>query len=144
VKQTKGLVLVPLLFLAAYLGFVTPRPARQRGRRATGPSRGVLRVHACAHGDPLPSCLLLHVPAHPRQSIIAYISDPFGRGWDPFGTEGYEIRVGVVGAAFIWYSQFVLVAGRHVAAVYLVHPVSLRLFESPKLALRSQSRYWGS
>ena len=41
-------------------------------------------------------------------------------------------------AAFVWYSQVVLIVGGHVAAVYLAHLVSLRLCESPKLALKSQ------
>jgi hypothetical protein len=72
------------------------------------------------------------------QAMIAYVSDPFGWGWDLFGTAGYEIRVGVVGAAFVWYSQVALIVGGHGAAVYLAHLVSLRLLGSPKLALRSQ------
>ena len=41
-------------------------------------------------------------------------------------------------AAFVWYSQVALIVGGHVAAVYLAHLVSHRLFETPKLALRSQ------
>ena len=41
-------------------------------------------------------------------------------------------------AAFVWYSQVVLIVGGHVAAVYLAHLVSLTLFDTPKLALRSQ------
>jgi hypothetical protein len=61
-----------------------------------------------------------------------------GWGWDLFGTAGYEIRVGVVSAAFVWYSQVVLIVAGHVLAVYLAHMVSLRFFGSPKLALRSQ------
>jgi hypothetical protein len=72
------------------------------------------------------------------QAIIYYLSDPFGWGWDLFGTAGYEIRVRVVSAAFVWYSQVVLIVAGHVLAVYLAHVVSLRYFGSPKLALRSQ------
>ena len=72
------------------------------------------------------------------QAIIYHLSDPFGWGWDLFGTAGYEIRVGVVSAAFVWYSQVVLIVAGHVLAVYLAHMVSLRFFGSPKLALRSQ------
>jgi hypothetical protein len=72
------------------------------------------------------------------QAIIYHLSDPFGWGWDLFGTAGYEIRVGVVSAAFVWYSQVALIVTGHVLAVYLAHVVSLRFFGSPKLALRSQ------
>jgi hypothetical protein len=69
------------------------------------------------------------------QAIIYHLSDPFGWGSDLFGTAGYEIRVGVVSAAFVWYSQVVLIVAGHVLAVYLAHVVSLRFFGSPQLAL---------
>jgi hypothetical protein len=72
------------------------------------------------------------------QAIIYHLSDPFGWGWDLFDTAGYEIRVGVISAAFVWYSQVVLIVAGHVLAVYLAHVISLRFFGSPELALKSQ------
>ncbi len=72
------------------------------------------------------------------QGIISHLSDPFGWGWDLFGTAGCEIRIGIVDAAFVWYSQVVLIVAGHVIAVYLAHLISLRLFGDPKRALRSQ------
>ena len=72
------------------------------------------------------------------QGIIPLLSDPFGMGWDLFGTSDYRINIGIVGAKFIWYSQVVLVVLGHILAVYLAHLIALRLFPQPKLALRSQ------
>jgi hypothetical protein len=53
------------------------------------------------------------------QGMISYVSDPFGWGWDLFGTADYEIKIGVVDAAFVWYSQVALIVAAHVIAVYL-------------------------
>lgn len=72
------------------------------------------------------------------QVIIVQASDPFGRGWDLFGTAGYQLNNAVVGAAFVWYSQVALIVAGHVVAVYLAHAIALRSGRDPKRALRSQ------
>ncbi len=72
------------------------------------------------------------------QNLLALASDPFGWGWNLFGTAGYEVDVNVVGAALVWYSQVALIVAGHVVAVYLAHAVALREAPSPKLALRGQ------
>ncbi len=72
------------------------------------------------------------------QRIIALASDPFGWGWDVFGTADYQIRSGIVDAGFVWYSQVALVLSGHIAAVYLAHKVALRLFKDPMKAAKSQ------
>ncbi len=72
------------------------------------------------------------------QAVIGHLSDPFGWGWNVFGTAGYEIKPGIVDAAFVWYSQVALIVAGHVVAVYLAHLISLRFFGSPGKALRSQ------
>ncbi len=72
------------------------------------------------------------------QAIFALVSDPFGFGWDLFGTASYEPDPGVVGAGLVWYTQVGLIVAGHVVAVYLAHLVSLRYFGSPERALRSQ------
>jgi hypothetical protein len=43
-----------------------------------------------------------------------------------------------VDAAFVWYSQVVLIVTGHVIAVYLAHLISRRFFGDPKRALWSQ------
>ncbi len=72
------------------------------------------------------------------QLTFALVSDPFGWGWDLFGTAGYEPNISVVDAAFVWYSQVALIVAGHVVAVYLAHLISLRFFGSVGEALRSQ------
>jgi hypothetical protein len=136
--QTMGLFLLPLIFLAVYLGFV-------KLSQVAGGGRVPLRRLAPAYVYTLVPIAIAYQVSHyytylliQGQAIIYHLSDPFGWGWDLFGTAGYEIRVGVVSAAFVWYSQVVLIVTGHVLAVYLAHVVSLRYFGSPQLALRSQ------
>ena len=38
------------------------------------------------------------------QYIIPLLSDPFGFGWNLFGTAGYRVDIAVVGARFAWYA----------------------------------------
>ncbi len=136
--QTLGLFVMPLLFLAVYLSFVKFSQLCGGG----GVSLGQL---AGAYVYSLVPIAIAYQVAHyytylliQGQAIISHLSDPFGWGWDLFGTAGYEIRIGIVGAAFVWYSQVALIVAGHVVAVYLAHLVSLRLFANAKQALRSQ------
>jgi polyferredoxin len=136
--QVVGLIALPLVFFAAYLGFVKLSQIFGRGT-------GGLRRFAAAYVYSLVPIAVAYQVAHyytlllvQGQGIIRHVSEPFGWGWDLFGTAGYSIDPGVIGAAFVWYSQVALIVAGHVVAVYLAHLVALRLFEDPGRALRSQ------
>ena len=70
--------------------------------------------------------------------IIPLASDPFGYGWDLFGTAGYETSFGVIGAKALWFLSVATIVLGHVIAVYLAHRISLRIFTSRAMAIRSQ------
>jgi hypothetical protein len=72
------------------------------------------------------------------QYLIPLMSDPFGFGWDLFGTTRYFVRIGVVDARFVWYTSVIAIVAGHVAAVYLAHAMALRVFREKRTALRSQ------
>jgi hypothetical protein len=74
------------------------------------------------------------------QAILYLASDPFGRGWDLFGTAGRAIDYGLLGQDTAWYLQVAFVIAGHVAALVLAHDRALALYGDAKLALRSQ--YW--
>ncbi len=38
------------------------------------------------------------------QVLIPVLSDPFGYGWDLFGTATYHINIGIVNAKTVWYT----------------------------------------
>jgi hypothetical protein len=62
------------------------------------------------------------------QFMIPLASDPFGWGWDLFGTAGYKVNLAIVSPYLFWYSAVSIIVLGHVIAVYLAHSVALRLF----------------
>jgi hypothetical protein len=72
------------------------------------------------------------------QLLIRLASDPFGFGWNIFGTAHFRPDIGIVGARFVWYTSLVAIVIGHVAAVSLAHIIALRRFDDPRLAVRSQ------
>ena len=74
------------------------------------------------------------------QAIIYLASDPFGQGWDLFGTVDSGIDYTVFPQEDTWYVQVAVVVVGHVAALALAHDRALTLYGDAKLAVRSQ--YW--
>jgi hypothetical protein len=74
------------------------------------------------------------------QSIFYLASDPFGEGWDLFGTASAAIDYSLLSQNAAWYLQVAFVVLGHVAALVLAHDRALVLYRDPKLAVRSQ--YW--
>jgi hypothetical protein len=74
------------------------------------------------------------------QATAYLASDPLGRGWDLFGTAGWTIDYGVVGANGIWLVQVGALVAGHVAGLVLAHDRALVVFDDVKRATRSQ--YW--
>jgi len=72
------------------------------------------------------------------QLLIRLASDPFGFGWNIFGTARFRPDIGIVGARFVWYTSLFAIVIGHVAAVSLAHIIALRSFDDPRLAIRSQ------
>ena len=72
------------------------------------------------------------------QYIIPLASDPFGRGWDLFGTSLYVVDISIINARFVWYTSVIAIVTGHIIAVWLAHSVALRTFRSNRAALRSQ------
>src|SRR5215218_2902084 len=136
--ETLGIIVVPLVFLALYLGFVKLSELLSEGYVSFGQL-------AAAYGYSLVPIAIAYLVAHyytllliQGQAIIALVSDPFGWGWDLFGTADYEINAALVGADTVWYSQVCLIVAGHVVAVYLAHVASLRVVRSPRLQTRMQ------
>jgi hypothetical protein len=72
------------------------------------------------------------------QFVIRLASDPFGFGWNLFGTARYRPDVAIVGARFVWYTAVIAIVVGHVIAVYVAHVVALRAFSTRRAAIRSQ------
>ena len=72
------------------------------------------------------------------QLVLPLASDPFGYGWDLFGTIDYRINVRPVSVNTIWYVQTISLVVGHVLGLVIAHDRALALFPSPKIALRTQ------
>ena len=72
------------------------------------------------------------------QLIIPLASDPFGSGWDLFGTANYSLNISIINARILWFLSVALIVLGHVLAVYLAHRVAIRTFADRSIALKSQ------
>ena len=72
------------------------------------------------------------------QYIVPLVSDPFGYGWNLFGTLGYRPDIAIVGARFAWYLAVSAVVLGHIVAVYLAHVCAMQVFDARTAVLRSQ------
>ena len=136
--QTAGVIGAPLLFVAVYLVFcrliVRCGGVRLPVARVAGPYVLTLVPIAIAYH----LAHYLSFLAMAGQYLIPLASDPFGFGWNLFGTKNYFIRIGLVDARAVWYIAIGAIVTGHIVAVYLAHCVALKANSDRRAALRSQ------
>lgn len=71
------------------------------------------------------------------QNVFALISDPFGKGWDLFGTIERTVDYRLVSTRTIAYVQAGSIVAGHVLGVVTAHDRAVELYE-PRVAVRSQ------
>lgn len=71
------------------------------------------------------------------QRIVPMVSDPFGWGWDLFGTAATNPEP-LLSLPVIWGLQVTAIIIGHVFALFVAHNTSFRLFQDRSAALRSQ------
>jgi hypothetical protein len=130
---TAGLLALPFLFALVIFGICA--------LMNSAPAGELLRLFVPTL---LPIALAYHVAHYlsylliAGQVVIPLASDPFGRGWNLFGTAHYQIAVGIVGARFAWYTSIVVIVAGHVLAMYVAHRLALARFSERRTARRSQ------
>jgi len=72
------------------------------------------------------------------QRIVYLISNPFGFGWNLFGTADYSISYTVLNLKMLWNVQVALIVIGHVVAVIIAHAIAERYFKDSRKALISQ------
>jgi len=138
---TAGLVLLPCAFAVVMLGAGAAMARLTRGTARPGSASELARLFVLTL---LPIAFAYHLAHYlsyllvAGQVVIPLASDPFGYGWDLFGTARYRVDVGVVGARFAWYTSVVAIVLGHVLAMYLAHRIALARFADPRTARRSQ------
>ena len=87
-----------------------------------------------------PAAAALQGPAHSVEAIARHLAwAPSGRGWDLFGTAGYRVAVGVVGARFAWYLAVIAIVAGHVVTIFLAQVQAMVILPERRPALRSQA-----
>ena len=135
---TLGLVLFSALFIGVYLLFsYLMNAASGRQKRFWDLARhfafSLIPIALAYHLSHFLSLLAIQ-----GQAIIPLASDPFGYGWDLFGTADYRIDISVVNAKFVWFLSVGAIVLGHIIAVYLAHTRALRTFPDHGSAQRSQ------
>ena len=72
------------------------------------------------------------------QFIIPLVSDPFGHGWDLFGTADCAPNLAPVTQETIWYVQVAALVIGHVAGLAVAHDRAVAVFEGRRRALEAQ------
>lgn len=136
--RTAGLIGFWLAFLGAFIAVGAVMSAAARGRRSP---LDMARDFAFTL---VPIALGYHLAHYllylliQGQYIVPLVSDPFGYGWNLFGTAGYRVDIGIVGARFAWYAAVTAIVLGHIAAVYLAHVKATRVIGDRGTALRCQ------
>jgi hypothetical protein len=126
-----SIALVALIFLIAVEGArLAARAQRSLAAEFVLSLVPIAVAYAIAH---YASLLLIQ-----GQAIIRLISDPFGFGWNLFGTAAYQVNLEVVSPNAIWYIQVGALVIGHVAALAVAHDRAVALFGSAGAALRTQ------
>lgn len=128
----------PFLYLGAYLLCVWI------GKRLAGSRRGVMELALYFGFSLLPIALVYNVTHYyslllsQGVKIISMASDPFGWGWDLFGTWNRFRAPILPSMEFYWNSQVALILFGHVFSVTIAHLLAIRAFPSSRAALLNQ------
>ena len=137
--KTIALVVLPGIFIVVFVVFSHAIAMFGGGGRV--PTRDVVGYFVLSL---VPIAIAYHLSHYlsylliAGQYIIPLISDPFGLGWDLFGTAAYRIDIGIVNAKLIWYVAVTAIVTGHALAVYIAHVMAMRVFPDRNAALRSQ------
>ena len=134
---TAGLVAFAALFVVVYRAFAA-------GIALAGGQHSPSRVGRVFVLSLVPVALAYHL-AHDSthlliqgQLAIPLVSDPFGFGWNLFGTADFRRDTGLVDARFAWYTAIVAIVAGHIGAVYVARVIALREFADDRAVVRSQ------
>ena len=136
--RTGGLIGFWLLLYGAYIGISAVMSAA-----AGGASRPLMLARNFAF-TLVPIAIGYHLAHYltflliQGQYIIPLASDPFGFGWNLFGTASYRVDIAIVDARFAWYTAVTAILLGHVTAVYLAHVKAMAVLDTRAAALRSQ------
>lgn len=136
--ELSWLWLAPLIYFAVFGVFVA------LAARLAGTKWAVREWLLRSAFSLLPIALVYHITHYytliltQGVKIVSLLSDPFGFGWDLFGTVGLWRSAIMPDMNWVWHSQVALIICGHIASVYLAHREAMQLTVSPHRAALSQ------
>ena len=136
--ETAWLLASPFIYFAIYLAFIALAKAAARSTRP-------LRELALDFGYTLLPIALVYNVTHyftlilsQGVKIVSLLSDPFGWGWNLFGTAGVFRAPILPDLGLVWHTQVGLILFGHIVSVYVAHRVALQVFPQRGRAVASQ------
>lgn len=138
ISGTIGLLLAPLPFLLLYMLaiWIMKQLVGKEYKTIALAKQFVLSLVPIAFGYTLAHNFSLTIVTAPR--MLALISDPFGFGWNLFGTARYIQTDLLLGAKMVWFIEIGFVILAHIFGVWYAHVLATNIFKDPKQALKSQ------
>jgi hypothetical protein len=136
------LCVAPLLFGAAFFGVMAVMSKIASGAGAA--TRPVADLAGLFVLSLVPITIAYHLAHYHSffllagQFMIPLASDPFGYGWDLFGTSLYRIDLSVINARMVWYVAVAAIVAGHIIAVWLSHEIAFQVFGDATAARLSQ------
>ncbi len=136
--DTSGLISFPLMFVGVYLLFIWQialigDDLRSFKKLAPLFVLSIVPISIAYHLSHYISLLAIE-----GQLVIKLLSDPFGYGWDLFGTANYKSDITIINAKFVWFFSVILIVIGHIVAVYIAHAEALNYYGERGRALLSQ------
>jgi len=136
--ETLGIILIPIIFVGVYLyvcGFIS---RMSHGQMAPADIRmsfvfSLVPIALAYNLSHYFSFLLIT-----GQEIIPLISDPYGFGWNLFGTSDFKVNIAIIDARFAWILSVVALVTGHIISVFTAHVIALRKTKAHSVAVRSQ------
>lgn len=136
--KSLALIIVPCLLLSVFLMFcyLSMKAGGKKMPLAESAGHYVLSL--------VPIALAYHIAHYifylmiAGQQIIPLLSDPFGYGWDIFGTKNYAFDIGAINAKTVWFISIYAIIIGHIIAVVLAHYSALKIYQNHKQTLTSQ------
>jgi hypothetical protein len=138
VYESFWLLLSPFIYFAVYLLFIV------QTKWITRSTLGVPELARRFAFSLLPIALVYNITHYytliftQGVKIISILSDPFGWGWNLFGTAGLFRAPIIPDMGVVWHTQVGLIVFGHIVSVYLAHVEALRSFDTPRKATLSQ------
>ena len=133
-----GLILVSVVFFGLYFCFSFLM------KSFSGANYGTFTFANNFVTSLIPIALAYHV-AHfllflliQGQLMVPLISDPFGQGWDLFGTANYRLNFKIMSPTFFWIISVTSIVIGHVIGVVVSHLIAVKTIRDRHKAFKSQ------